>query len=111
MGVTIYPSAGKHGAEREEVLAALRHPVVRYSIVTAFEDADTYMFIARIGHDEWVEVAAEYRMGAWHVFHAMMLTHRVAREVFAMTEGALDLRLKVGRQRGPRSSAGREGGE
>ncbi|UVF78209.1 hypothetical protein [Gordonia mangrovi] len=81
MQVNVYRSAYRHGITDDEIRATIAHPLIRYAITTEFEDADTYMFVGRIANEPWIEVAAEDRDGdSWEVFHAMLLTQRVATE-------------------------------
>jgi hypothetical protein len=57
------------------------------------------MCIGAIENEPWIEVAAEDEDGiTWAVFHAMILTPRVAREVFQVS-GGIDLRDDISPQR------------
>ncbi len=48
------------------------------------------MFIGRIEHEPWLEIAAEaVDHSAWEVFHAMILTPRVAAEVRVASAGSI----------------------
>ncbi|MGV9795189.1 hypothetical protein [Gordonia sp. NPDC003422] len=92
MQVNVYGSAYRHGITDDEIRATIAYPLIRYAITTEFEDADTYMFVGRIDNEPWIEVAAEDRDGdSWEVFHSMLLTQRVATEVYVASAGAIDL--------------------
>lgn len=78
----------------------ISHPLLRYAITTAYPDADTYMFIGKIGNEPWIEVAAEDVDGEfWDVFHAMLLTARVAQDAYNLSGGVIDLRGELVTQR------------
>lgn len=96
------PHARQHSIAQREMQTIVEFPRLRYTITTkSFPDADTYMFVGNVAEDEpWIEVAAEDQAGdTWVVFHAMMLTPRTASEIYAYTEGAVDLRNQCPRQR------------
>lgn len=94
------PTAWQHGITGDEIRATITYPLLRYGITTAFPDAETYMFVSRIGNEPWIEVAAEDEDGdTWSVFHAMLLTGRSAREVYHVSGGIIDLRGSLSQQR------------
>ncbi|GFG75415.1 hypothetical protein MBOT_27800 [Mycobacterium botniense] len=101
------PSAWQHSITSDEIRAVISYPLLRYGITTVYADADTYMFVGnRVNNEPWIEVAAEDQDGhTWVVFHAMMLTLRVADEVYDISGGIIDLRSDLSPQRpyiGPR---------
>jgi len=90
----------QHSITDDEIRAIIAFPLLRYGITTAYPEADTYMFGGRVKDEPWIEVAAEDDNGdTWHVFHAMILTRRVAREVYKITGGTVDLRNEIAPQR------------
>ena len=98
--VNVYGSAYRPGITDDEIRSTIAFPLIRYAITTEIEDADTYMFVGRIDKEPWIEVAAEDRDGdSWEVFHAMLLTQRVATEVLVASGGAVDLCGECGGQR------------
>ena len=95
------PTAWQHSIAGDEIRAGISYPLLRYGITTAYPDADTYMFVGGgIDNEPWIEIAAEDEDGhTWAVFHAMMLTPRVAQEVYDISNGAIDLRNDLSPQR------------
>jgi hypothetical protein len=95
------PTAWQHSITGDEIRAVISYPLLRYGITTAYPDADTYMFVGnKINNEPWIEVAAEDEDGhTWAVFHAMMLTPRVAGEVYDISAGIIDLRNDLSPQR------------
>ena len=100
MRIEILPSAWQHSVTGDEIRAIITYPLLRFAIDTRYPDADTYMFIGRIADQALIEVAAEDEDGTdWVVFHAMMLTARIAREAYVHSAGAIDLRDHIPPQR------------
>ena len=94
------PTAWQHGITGDEIRAVTSYPLLRYGITTAYPDADTYMFVGAMNNEPWIEVAAEDEDGhTWAVFHAMVLTPRVAGEVYEISGGIIDLRADLSPQR------------
>jgi hypothetical protein len=80
--------------------AVISYPLLRYASITPYTDADCYMFVGQTGQEPWIEVAAEDEDGeSWAVFHAMLLTNRTANDVYNLSEGGIDLRGQVVKQR------------
>jgi len=106
------PTAWQHSITGDEIRAVISFPLLRYGITTAYADADTYMFIGGMENEPWLEIAAEDEGGiTWAVFHAMVLTPRVAHEVFEVSGGIIDLRDDLSPQRpyiGPQYGRGEE---
>ena len=100
--VVIYASARRHGITGAEIRAVVEHPIVRYRLAPRVEpDAQLVRMVGDPGGGPMVEVVAD-RVDAdeLHVFHAMLLTSAVAREVLEATGGHLDLTSGIsGRQR------------
>lgn len=87
------PSAWQHSITAAEIRAVISYPLLRYTITTvAHPEAATYMFVARVNNEPWIEVAAEDDGDRWLIFHAMPLTARVAREIYTLSAGTIDLR-------------------
>lgn len=100
MRIEYLPTAWQHSITGAEIRAVISHPLLRYAITTAYPDADTYMFIGRIGNEPWIEVGAEDEDGlVWDVFHAMLLTPRVAQEAYDLSGGVIELRDELVTQR------------
>ncbi len=100
MRIEIIPTGWQHSITGDEIRNVITHPLLRYAITTTHPDADTYMFIGNINKQPWIEVAAENEdQEAWVIFHAMVLTPRVAREAFEITGGIINLRNEVSPQR------------
>ena len=100
MRIEILPIAWQHSITEDEIRAIITYPLLRYGITTAYPEADTYMFIGKINNQPWIEVASEDEGSAnWAVFHAMILTPRVAREVYVISHGTIDLRDETAPQR------------
>ncbi|WP_100483133.1 hypothetical protein [Mycobacteroides abscessus] len=100
MRIEIIPTGWQHSITGDEIRNVITHPLLRYAITTAHPDADTYMFIGNTDNQPWIEVAAENEdEEAWVVFHAMILTPRVAREIHEITGGLVDLRDQLSPQR------------
>jgi hypothetical protein len=98
--IKVLPTGWQHSITGDEIRAVISYPLVRYGITTAYPDADTYMFVARIESQPWIEVAAEDEDGhTWAVFHAMILTARVANEVYEISGEIIDLRDDLSPQR------------
>lgn len=98
--ISCAPTAWQHSITGDEIRATITYPALRYGVTTSFADADTYMFVSRIGNEPWIEVAAEDENGdTWSVFRAMLLTDRVAREVYQVSGKVIDLRDSVPQQR------------
>jgi hypothetical protein len=94
------PTAWQYSVTGDEIRAIITYPLLRYGITTTHPDADTYMFIGRINNEPWIEVAAEDVDGiTWAVFHAMILTPRVANEVYEISGKTIDLRNDLSPQR------------
>jgi hypothetical protein len=94
------PTAWQHGITGDEIRAVISFPLLRYGITTAYPDADTYMFVGAMNNEPWIEVAAEDEDGhTWAVFHAMVLTPRVAAEVYEISGDIIDLRADLSPQR------------
>jgi hypothetical protein len=107
------PTAWQHSITGDEIRAVITYPLLWYGITTAYPDSDTYMFVgSRTNNEPWIEVAAEDEDGhTWAVFHAMMLTPRVAGEVYEISGGIIDLRNDLSPQRpyiGPQYDRERE---
>ena len=80
--------------------AVISFPLLRYAIITPYPDADSYMFVGRVGQEPWIEVAAEDEDGeTWAVFHSMLITEKTASDIYGISGGAIDLRGQVVRQR------------
>lgn len=100
MKVVIYASARRHGIADTEIRAVVEHPLVRYRIAPRGDpDAQLVRMIGDPNGGPLVEVVAD-RVDAdeLHVFHAMLLTAAVAREVLEATGGLLDLSGDVSRR-------------
>lgn len=98
--IEILPAGWQNSLTGDEIRAIITYPLLRYAITTAYPDADTYMFVGRIDNEPWIEVAAEDEEGInWAVFHAMILTTRVAQEVYEISGGVIDLRDELSPQR------------
>ncbi len=96
----VLPHGWQHSITKGEMWAVISNPLLRFGITTGFPDAETYMFVGRIGQEPWIEVAAEDEDGeTWAVFHAMILTPRVSAMVFDVSGGAIDLRGECASQR------------
>lgn len=96
----IYASARRHGIADTEIRAVIEHPIVRYRLAPRAEpDAQLVRMIGDPAGGPLVEVVAD-RADAdeLHVFHAMLLTSAVAREVLEATGGLLDLSDGVSRR-------------
>lgn len=100
MKVVIYASARRHGIADAEIRAALEHPIVRYRLAPrADPDAQLVRMVGDPDGGPLVEMVADQVDGdELHVFHAMLLTSAVAREVLEATGGLLDLADGVSRQ-------------
>lgn len=108
MKVVIYESARRHGISDSEVRAVVDHPIVRYRIAPRAEpDAQLVRMVGDQDGGPLVEVVADdVGVDELHVFHAMLLTPAVAREVLEATGGHLDLSGGVSRrQRAQREEA------
>lgn len=100
MRIEPLPTAWQHSITGDEIRTVISYPLLRYGITTAYLDADTYMFVGKIDDQPWIEVAAEDEYGhTWAVFHAMILTPRVADEVYVVSGGVIDLRNDLATQR------------
>lgn len=100
MKILIYASARRHGIADTEIRAVIEHPIVRYRLAPRAEpDAQLVRMIGDPAGGPLVEVVAD-RVDAdeLHVFHAMLLTSAVAREVLEATGGLLDLSDGVSRR-------------
>lgn len=91
------PTAWQHSIEEVEMRAIIGWPLHRYSIKGLA--SDNFMFVGNIGNEPYIEVGARDVLGTWVVYHAMMLTDRVARELYVITFGSTDLRDCVPSQR------------
>lgn len=100
MKVVIYASARRHGIADTEIRAVLEHPIVRYRLAHRSEpDAQLVRMVGDPEGGPLVEVVADrVDSGELHVFHAMLLTSAVAREVLEATGGHLDLSDGVSRR-------------
>lgn len=96
----IYASARRHGIADTEIRAVLEHPIVRYRLAARLEpDAQLVRMVGDPDGGPLVEVVADQvDSGELHVFHAMLLTSAVAREVLEATGGHLDLSGGVSRR-------------
>ncbi|GAA1718771.1 MAG: hypothetical protein Q7T31_12370 [Dietzia sp.] len=99
MKVVIYASARRHGITDAEIRAVLEHPIVRYRL--APRTGPQAKLLRMVGDPDGgalIEVVVD-RVGGeeLHVFHAMLLTAAVAREVLEATGGNLDLSDGVSR--------------
>lgn len=98
--MVIYASARRHGIADSEIRAVLEHPIVRYRLTPRSEpDAQLIRMVGDPHGGPLVEVVAD-QMDAeeLHVFHAILLTAAVAREVLEATGGHLDLSDGVSRR-------------
>lgn len=100
MKVVVYASARRHGIADTEIRAVLEHPIVRYRIAPRAEpDAQLIRMVGDPDAGPLVEVVADHvDVDEMHVFHAMLLTPAVAREVLEATGGHLDLSGGVSRR-------------
>lgn len=96
----IYASARRHGIADTEIRTVLEHPIVRYRLAARLEpDARLVRMVGDPDGGLLVEVVADQvDSGELHVFHAMLLTSAVAREVLDATGGHLDLTDQVSRR-------------
>ncbi|MCF6386546.1 hypothetical protein L2K20_06145 [Mycobacterium sp. MBM] len=103
MAIDIKPTGWQHSILAAEIFAVISYPLLRYAITTpGLEHLATFMFVGRINNETPIEVAANDTDGqTWAVFHAMLLTDRVATEVFAHSFGATDLRGDVADKQRP----------
>lgn len=100
MRIAILPTGWQHSITADEIRAIITNPLLRFAITTVYPDANTYMFVGRINSQPWIEVGAEDVDGiTWAVFHAMMLTAHVARDVYDLSSGTIDLRNDLPTQR------------
>ncbi|MCZ4539148.1 hypothetical protein O4090_01240 [Dietzia kunjamensis] len=93
MKAVIYASARRHGVADAEIRAVLAHPIVRYGLVPrADPEAKLVRMVGDMNGGALIEVVADQiEQDELHVFHAMLLTAAVAREVLVATGGAVDL--------------------
>ncbi|WP_166905934.1 hypothetical protein [Mycobacterium sp. DL440] len=103
MAIDIQPTGWQHSITATEIFAIIAYPLFRYAITTpGFEHLATFMFVGRINNETPIEVAANDVDGqTWAVFHAMLLTTRVANEVLEVSQGAKDLRNDVAAKQRP----------
>lgn len=103
MAIEIYPTGRQHSIAAAEIFMVITYPLFRYAITTpGFEHLATFMFIGRIDNEAPIEVAANDIDGTtWVVFHAMLLTNRVANDVYNISGGATDLRGDVADKQRP----------
>lgn len=78
----------------------LAHPVVRYRLAPrADPEAQLTRMVGDSDGGPFIEVVADQvDSGELHVFHAMLLTTTVAREVLQVTGGTVDLTDQVSRR-------------
>lgn len=86
--MVIYASARRHGIADTEIRTVVEHPIVRYRLAP---HAEPYAQLVGV-------VADQVDGDELHVFHAMLLTPAVAREVLEATGGHLDLSDGVSRR-------------
>lgn len=98
--VVIYGSARRHGVADAEIRTVVAHPIVRYGVVPRAEpEAKLIRLVGDTNGGPLIEVVADQvEPDELHVFHAMLLTVAVAREVFDATGGAVDLTDQVTRK-------------
>lgn len=98
--MVIYASARRHGIADDEIRAVLEHPIVRYRLTPRSEpDAQLIRMVGDPHGGPLVEVVADQvDAEELHVFHAMLLTSAVVREVLEATGGHLDLSDGVSRR-------------
>jgi hypothetical protein len=91
--VVIYEAAHRHGIADTEIRATVEHPIVRYRLAPRLDpDAQLVRMVGDPDGGPLVEVVADLvNADELHVFHAMLLTSAVAREVLEATGGHLDL--------------------
>jgi hypothetical protein len=98
--VVITRSARRHGITEDEIRAVLAHPIVRYRVVPRLApEAEVFRAVGDPHDGGIVEIVAEDLPGSGiHVFHAMLLTSGVAREILDVTGGIIDLTGAVARR-------------
>lgn len=98
--MVIYTSARRHGIADDEIRAVLEHPIIRYRLTPRFEpDAQLNRMVGDPHGGPLIEVVADQvDAEELHVFHAMLLTSAVVREVLEATGGHLDLTDGVSRR-------------
>lgn len=90
--IIIYRSARRHFILDEEIRGVVGYPLVRYhSASRRVGHTQVTVFIGGSVGGPWIEVVGEERGGELHVFHAMMLTRRLALEAEVASGRAVSL--------------------
>ncbi|WP_027020247.1 hypothetical protein [Corynebacterium sputi] len=92
MRIIIYTSARAHSINDDEIRETIEYPYIRYRTQSRIQpDAETYVYIGGPDGGPWIEVAGEQFRDEIHVFHAMLLTRRVAVEAYLFTGETISL--------------------